>query len=155
MRWRVGSIIALVFGSRLRRMIATALRFGARGGLRDDQLRLHRISGQLHVEWAARAIHPWDRGLPSQRQDELFCDQTIRDTDVAIARLFDRLPEIEAIVVRVVEPHPAGRIILAGTVQRSDMMAIDLPPSPRMRLKLLGVRYNISGSRLEPLNETG
>jgi hypothetical protein len=118
-----------------------------------DTLRLNRFTVRLQLEWRARDIHRWDRDSPPQRQAELFCEQTINDTDVAIFRLFEMLPEIEAIAVRVVEPEAAKCVILSGTVLREDLVRAELQSSPRMRLKLLGVCYRIVGGHLEPLDD--
>ncbi len=137
----------------LRNVIIRALSFNkSRAG--DEVLRLNRLTGRLQLEWQARDIHSWDRDTPPQRQAELFCEQAIRDTDVAIGRLFQMLPEIEAISVRVVEPQDAKTVILSGTVVREDVFGPQLPSSPRMRLKMLGIRYHIVGGHLEPLNDT-
>lgn len=136
----------------LRDVIIRALAFHKSSG-GDDTLRLNRLTGRLELEWQARDIHSWDHDSPPQRQAELFCEQTISDTDVAIVRLFQMLPEVEAIAVRVVEPQGAKRVILSGTVAREDIFGSQLPSSPRMRLKVLGIRYQVVGGHLEPLDE--
>jgi hypothetical protein len=136
----------------LRDLIIRALAFN-KSSASDDTLRLNRLTGRLQLEWQAREIHSCDRDTSLQRQAELFCEQAIRDTDVAIVNLFQVLPEIEAIAVRVVEPHAAKRTILAGTVIREDVFASQLPSSPRMRLKMLGIRYQIVDGHLEALDE--
>ena len=60
-----------------------------------------RLSGHcLQLEWREREIHPWDRDLPPSRQGELFGEQALQDTDAALIRLFQRLPEIEQIEFR-------------------------------------------------------
>jgi hypothetical protein len=42
----------------------------------------------------------------------------------------------------VVEGQPSGRTILAGTVSRDDLTAVTMRhPSARMKLKLMGIRY--------------
>jgi hypothetical protein len=130
----------------IRRALSTP---GATGGA----LHLTRVTGRLHLEWQAREIHAWDRDMPAERQAELFCEQTIGDADAALTTLFRILPEIDAIVVQVVEPWPAGRVILAGTVLRETVLGSSLPSSPRMRLKMYGLRYEIVAGHLEPLDD--
>ena len=120
----------------------------------SSALRVNRLSGQLQVEWAARQIHPWDRDLPPHRQAKMFCNQTITDVDRAVAKLFQTLPEIDAITIRFVEPNNARRVLIAGTVLRKDLSAAGSPSSSRMRLKLLGIRYQTDGERLEALPES-
>jgi hypothetical protein len=145
-------ILRILGGGSLRKVIVRALAF-TKSRVGDDTLRLNRLTGRLQLEWRARDVHPWDRDSGPQRQAELFCEQTISDTDVAIVRLFEMLPEIEAIAVRVVEPQAAKRVILSGTVARADIFGSQLPSSARMRLKMLGIRYHIVDRHLEPLDD--
>jgi hypothetical protein len=99
-----------------------------------------RISVELCVEWWARDVHPWDRDLPVDQQDERFLEQCRRDTVVAVQRIFDRLAEVDEIAIRVVAPHAAGKTILAGTVSRHDVKEVIRHPSPGMSLMLMGIR---------------
>jgi hypothetical protein len=64
--------------------------------------------------------------------------QCRHDTIVAVQRPFDQLMEIDVIEIRVFEPRPSARILLAGTVSRHDVTAVTTPSS-RMQLKLLGI----------------
>jgi hypothetical protein len=143
-----------MFRKGLRRAIDRALALKPRGGVKRDKLRVNWLSGQLQVEWAAREIHPWDRDLPPDRQAKMFCDQTITDVDRAVGKLFQALPEIDAITIRVVEPNNARRVLIAGTVLRKDLSVARSPSSSRMRLKLLGIQYQTDGERLEALPES-
>jgi hypothetical protein len=101
-------------------------------------LTVTRISTELRVEWCARGVHPWDRDLPTHQRDENVLEQCRHDTIVAVQRLFDQLIEIDVIEIRVVEPPPSARILLAGTVSRQDLTAATTRSS-RMRLKLMGI----------------
>ena len=56
------------------------------------------------------------------------------------------------IEVRVLEPRPPNRTILAGTVARRDADAARPLTSPGMRLRLMGVRCRLEGGRLAPLD---
>ena len=94
----------------------------------------------------------WDESLPADRRSELFRDQAFRDTDAAIVRLFQILPDLDTIEVRVLEPRPPNRTILAGTVARRDADAARPLASPGMRLRLMGVRCRLEGGRLAPLD---
>jgi len=111
--------------------------------LGGDTLRLRHVSGQLEVEWQARDVHPWDRSLPVERQAQCFTDQTLNDTDRAITRLFELMPELDAITVRVLAPGSGRRPVLAGTVTRKDLDASPSSSSPRLRLWMLGLQYEI------------
>ena len=102
------------------------------------------------MEWQARAVHPWDRDLPPCRQVEVYFEQAVADTDLAIPRIFQRLPEIDVIEIRVLDTQDPTKIMLAGVVTREDALAPDLPYSPKMRLKMMGIQYaKIIGPGLE------
>jgi len=92
------------------------------------------------MEWRARDVHPLHRDLPTERQAALFREQTLLDTDAAIARSFQLLPDVAAIEIRVLEPHAPERVLLAGTVDRHDALASRSLSSPGMRLNMMGVQ---------------
>jgi hypothetical protein len=102
----------------------------------------------LQLEWHARDLHPWDRDLPAPRQAELFSQQALQDTDAALLRLFQRLPEVEQIEFQVLEPRHVGGVILTGVVDRESALDPEPPPSLRMRLHMLGVRYRMADDHL-------
>jgi len=135
---------------RLRRLVTKALALRPRGFIPKDVLVLTKLSGQLQVEWRARDIHPWDRDQPAARQAEMFGEQALHDTDDAVVRLFQILPEIDAIGLRVLAPRDP-RLMLAGTVSRREAFATRSLSSPGMRPTLLGVRYHVSEGHLDPL----
>lgn len=114
-----------------------------------DVLLLTKLCGQLQVEWQTRGIFPWDRHLPADRQAQLFREQALHDTDAAIVRLFQGLPEIDAIEIRVLEPYAPNRLLLAGTVERHDVIATRSLLSPAMRLKVMGVQYHVKDGQLD------
>jgi hypothetical protein len=144
-RW-LGWLIEVRERRRLLTRVERALRVPPRGGCADDRLILKRMSTQLHVEWCARDVHPWDRDLSVDRRDELFLDQCRQDTIVAVQRMFAYLAEIDVIEIRVVEPQPSARTILAGTVSRHDLTVISRHRSSRMSLNLMGIRHEAAES---------
>lgn len=134
----------------IRSLVNRSLALWPRGGIANDRLLLHKVSGQLQLEWRARAVHPWDRDLPACRQVEVYFEQAVADTDFAIRRIFQRLPEIDVIEIRVLDTQDPTKIMLTGVVTREDALAADLPYSPKMRLKMMGIQYaKIMGSGLE------
>jgi hypothetical protein len=144
----------------VRRVVVRALSLPPRGGVRNDALGLKsfRVSGHcLQLEWRAREIHPWDRDLPASRQAELFSEQALKDTDAAIIRLFQMLPEIEEIKLQVVKPMSFGGVIFTGIVDRGRALAPKAPPSLKQRLIALGVHYKMGGDHLVilPANSWG
>ena len=137
---------------RLRRLVLKALALTPRGFIPRDVLILTKLSGQLQVDWHARNIHPWNRTQPLHRQAELFRDLALNDTDTAVVRIFQTLPEINGLDVRVFAPQATNRLLLAGTVRRRDAIAARSHSSPGMRLKAMGVQYQIKNGHLAPLD---
>jgi hypothetical protein len=80
-----------------------------------------------------------DRDLPLADQAELFSEQALQDTDVALIRLFQGLAEIEQIEFQVLKPDGLGDAILAGVVDRGSVLAPERSHSLRMRLRNLGI----------------
>ena len=137
---------------RFRRMVTKALAVGSRGFIANDVLLLSKLSTQVQVEWRTRDVHPWNRNVPPDQRAELFREQTLHDTDAAIRRFFQLLPDLDAIEIRVLEPHAPNRLILAGAVARRDAMATRSLSSPGMRLKTMGIKFRTNGGHLEPLD---
>ena len=134
----------------IRSLVNGSLALWPRGGVANDRLVLHKVSGQLQLEWHARAVHPWDRDLPTCRRVDAYFEQAVVDTDFAIRRIFQRLPEIDVIEIRVLDTQDPTKIMLAGVVTREDALAPNLSYSPKMRLKMMGIQYaKIMGSGLE------
>jgi hypothetical protein len=146
----VKTLIPSLMRRGIRSLVNRSLALRPRGGIVKDRLILHKLSGQLQLEWHARAVHPWDRDLPSCRQVEAYFEQAVADTDLAIPRIFQRLPEIDVIEIRVLDAQDPTKIMLAGVVTREDALAADLSYSPKMRLKMMGIQYaKIMGPCLE------
>ena len=115
-------------GSQYRRNIETALALNRRGEVRRDGLRLRSAINRLAIEWVARDIHPWDRELQPAAKATLFVEQCFSDTEAAIYRLFDQLPSIDLIDVRVLDPWGEYTII-GGSVLRTELNKIESPVS--------------------------
>ena len=121
---------------RLRNRVTRALTMTPRGGVANDTSLLREMSLSLKVEWYARDLHPWDRDLPIERRAELFTAELMADTVVAIRQIFDRLTEIDAIQIRVLDPNEPHETVLAGTVSRDDLNATRGCPSPARRRRI-------------------
>jgi hypothetical protein len=134
---------------RLHRRVIRALALNKRGEARSDGLSLSHFQNRLQIEWRAREIHPWDRGLPSARITRLFAEQCLNDADAALERLFATLPQIDVIEFKMLDPN-SGASILSGTVTRTESMNVRALSSG-MRLKQLGVTYRLQNWRFEPL----
>jgi len=124
-----------------RHKVNDALALHHRGEARNDGLVLDSVSSRLAISWRARDIHPWDRGLPSYEREIMFAHQTLADTEAAIRRLFERLPHIDVMDVRVLETT-SETMIAEGTIHRSDLKAArPALLSVGMRLREMGMRY--------------
>jgi len=136
-----------------KRGVRRALALHLRGEVRRDGLNLSAATTHLEIEWRAREIHPWDRGLlsPSQRA-KAFVEQALADTEAAIYRLFSALPQVDTITLRARELE-SERLIISGTVLRPEMLVLDQDLSIGMRLRYLGVTYHSAGSLFEALDE--
>jgi hypothetical protein len=128
--------------SRDRKAIQDALDLHRRGEARRDGLTLTQASHYLEIEWRARDVHPWDRACESGEREFLFAEQSIADTDAALSRLFNELPEIDVIEFRVTQPDSDQRI-LAGKVERSGRLPSARGVSARTRLWRQGVTITI------------
>jgi hypothetical protein len=129
--------------------VTGALKLAPRGAVPNDILVVDRFSVQLHVQWFARGVHPWDRDLPSTRQAELFAKQCLEDVDAAIPRLFEQLPEVDVLEIVVLEPGSNIRII-GGTVHRKDLLE-QSGSSVGMRLRTIGINYRRTNLRFEAI----
>lgn len=123
--------------------------------VRLDGLSLLQTSFRLAITWRARGIHPWDGDLAADRKAVRIVEQTFSDTLVALERLFMALPEVDVIDLRVLDADARKHgVLLSGLISRRDFEACRLT-SPAMRLRLLGLNFNLANSRLEPLNPSG
>ncbi|HJU29084.1 MAG TPA: hypothetical protein VJ718_07935 [Candidatus Binataceae bacterium] len=80
----------------------------------------------------------------------MFAEQCLRDVNLAVERLFVFFAEVDVIELKVIDPS-SGAPILVGTVLRSDSDKAR-SPSPGMKLKQLGIRYELNNWRFEPLS---
>ena len=109
------------------RALGDALALQRRGEARPDGISSFSFAIGLTVNWRARDVHPWDLDMPEERKAPRLVDQTLRDTEAAIERIFAAFPEVNTLEVNVFEREPASeQVILAGVVVRSDQaMFID------------------------------
>lgn len=98
------------------------------------------LQHRLQVRWHARDIHPWDRHLSREEKHAAFIEQALKDTEAAIARLFEAVPEVDVIDLSVMQPE-SDVTLLSGEVHRSDFQTARPSPSVRMRLTEIGVNF--------------
>jgi hypothetical protein len=141
-------------GHRYQHDIERALALHMRGEVRSDGLDPINLTTQLLIEWRARDVHPWDRDLLSPaRRAAAFVQQSLADTKAAIHRLFDVLPQVDVIALRVLD-QTSEAVIISGTVSRRAASARDESLSIGMRLLYLGLTYHSAGSLFEPLEDS-
>ena len=135
----------------MRRSIDEALALH-RTEVRPDGLCPENISLRLTISWRARNLHPWDFDLVGERKARKLVEQTFADTVAALERLFTLLPEIDVIDLMVLETDPRKNgILMSGSIARREFENWH-PSSTVMRLKLLGLNYNLVNSLLQPLD---
>jgi hypothetical protein len=134
----------------LRNSIERALAIN-RQQVRPDGLQIATTSFRCAISWRARDVHPWDCDLTGERRALRLMEQTLSDTEAALEGLFATLPEVDEIDMRVLEGG-AGKCgtLMSGSISRGDFEKCH-PASTAMRLRLVGVKYNLIGSRFEPL----
>jgi hypothetical protein len=121
--------------------IVQALALYRRGEVRRDGLTADHVRSRLKIRWRARGIHPRDRYRARDEREALFVEQALTDTEAAVLRLFERLPQVDVIEVSILEPT-SGALIATGTVHRSALNATRPPLlSVGMRLRELGIAY--------------
>ena len=139
--WRaVEVVLRPIEQLRCRRNVRRALALHDRGEARSDGLTLVRVRNRLEIRWRSRDVHPWDAGVAPEGKAQLFQEQLAADTETAIFRLFDFLPQIDRIDLQVLEPA-TDNIVLAGTVHRSALADSRKLRSVGMRLRQLGVSF--------------
>jgi hypothetical protein len=124
--------------------IADALALHRRNEVRSDGLVLKNACNRLEISWEARGVHPWDENLPPLAKETEFAEQALEDTEAAVIRIFERLPEIDVLEIRVVAPQ-TGELLATGTIPRAAIYTEgNNACSVRMRLGELGIRYRIA-----------
>jgi hypothetical protein len=139
------------FGVWLQRQnVYSALALQRRGEVRADGLEVIRLTSRLEVEWWARELHPWDRFASPEKAAFKFVQQTLADTEAAIAGLFDASGLLDVIHLRVLERR-TGSLIIDGVVERS---TVERNPSLSVGMRLVqsGVRFHSFGWGFEPLD---
>jgi hypothetical protein len=134
-----------------REHVLDALALHRRGEARTDDPRLMDLTVRMELRWRAREIHPWDRDLPPSRAARKLAQQTLKDTEAALERLFNACPDVDIIELSVVEPDRDGnRRIMFGTVRRDEFTQWH-PLSTDMRLRLVGLHYRLVDEELQLL----
>jgi len=151
MRTAFKKLIQKSAAARLQRRIKRALALEKRGEARSDGLEMQQACVHLAVSWWAREIHPWDCDASAGERGSQFFQQTLNDTEAAIRRLFEELPQLDVISVKVIDSE-SSETIIAGVVHRSCMIVNHR--SVRMRLIDWGLKFYSDGSQFEASGRT-
>jgi hypothetical protein len=154
MRRIIHSLFAKLGSYRYRRKVRRALDLYLRGEVRRDGLQLTSMCSSLEIEWRARDVHPWDRDSSRDERRAMLVSQTLLDTDAAITRLFDLLPYVDVLQIRVLGAD-SDAPILGGTVTRSSLEEVRYGLSIGMKLREMGITYHSEGLQFEPLPVNG
>jgi hypothetical protein len=100
-------------------------------GGRADGLSLKHLRNRLEIEWQARDIHPWDRGVAPAKAEQLFAEQCLNDVNAAVERLFQTFSEIDIIELKVLDPS-SGAPILTGSVARTEALSAMRMPGVKL-----------------------
>jgi hypothetical protein len=104
-------------------------------------------NGQKKPSWASPPLSRPPRTVSA------FVEQSLADTEAVIDRLFEALPQVNVVSVRVFD-QTSGTVIISGTVSRADVLARDEELSIGMRLRYLGLTYHSAGYLFEALDES-
>jgi hypothetical protein len=80
----------------------------------------------------------------------LFAQQCLADTEAAVSRLFNEVPVLDAIEVKV-RKDQGGPALMLGIVKRSEV-GLCSSQSIAMKLRSLGLRFRLHNLRLEPID---
>jgi hypothetical protein len=149
MFWFVRVFVARLTARMSRFCLHQALTLPPRGGVKNDGLHIENLSQQLCVEWNARGIHPWDLDAAYEAKTVKFVEQFLADTEAAIDRIFQALPQINEIAVTVRKPD-TGEVLAEGTVERVSKEKQVLA-SARMRLLARGMKCYLDETYWEGL----
>jgi hypothetical protein len=91
--------------------------------------------------------------LRRARAERSFAGQCLDDTGAAIGRLFEAMLDLDILEIRVLR-EACGPPLLAGVVNRDQVRPVTNPASG-MKLKTLGIRFQIVNWQLEPRSAPG
>lgn len=120
------------------------LRFGRLSRAPLKMIRLEISPEGVECDYLARAIDPWDVGLPGRVVQRHFSLQVLRDAIDLRALLFQAIPDIDDARLRIYrEVEPGQReLIVVGSTHRNDHGSFGLH-SLAMRAKVLGFRFRM------------
>jgi hypothetical protein len=142
--------------SQFLRGLRVQMRFGKLSRAPLRLVRLQILDSGAECDWMARSPDPWDADLSRSIQQRHASLQALRDAIDVRALLFNLMPEMETLFLRVYRKSPDGEreLIIEGFAQRNDHAARNVH-SLVMRAKILGFRFAVEGNALSSICATG
>lgn len=132
------------------------MRFGELSRAPLRLVRLHMLDTTVECDWLARSPDPWDADLSRSVQQRHASLQALRDAIDVRTLLFELMPEMESVFLRVYRKSSDDEreLIIEGFAQRNDHAARDVH-SLVMRAKILGFRFDLEGNALRGIPASG
>ena len=134
------------------RTIRRRLRFGEFSRAPIQIMRLELRGDFAECDWMTRPPDAWDSKIPLAARNENTSRQALADAMTLRHLLLGELPHIRGAALRAFRPSEFGTpdMIIAGTILREDPYLLRIP-SPVMRAKLCGFRFELENGFLKPL----
>jgi len=128
------------------------LRFGEFSRAPIQIMRLQLRGDFAECDWMTRPPDVWDSEVPLSARNESTSRQALADAMALRHLLLGELPHIRSAALRAFRPSEFGTpdVIIAGTILREDPYLLKIP-SPVMRAKLCGFRFDLENGFLKPL----
>jgi hypothetical protein len=151
-----GLVKQLFKASQFIRGLRVQMRFGELSRAPLRLVRFQMLDSVVECDWLARLPDPWDADLSRNVQQRHASLQTLRDAIDVRALLFNLMPQMETVYLRVYRKSSdyERELIIEGCAQRNDHAARDVH-SLVMRAKILGFRFDIEGNALRSIPTAG
>ena len=151
-----GLVKQLFKASQFLRGLRVQMRFGELSRAPLRLVRLQMLDTVVECDWQARSPDPWDADLSRSVQQRHASLQALRDAIDVRALLFDLMPQMETVHLRVYRKSSdyERELIIEGWAQRNDHAARNVH-SLVMRAKILGFRFDLEGNALRRIPATG
>jgi hypothetical protein len=134
------------------RAMRRRLRFGEFSRAPIQIMRLELRGDFAECDWMARPPDLWDSKIPLSARNESSSQQALADAMALRHLLLGELQHIRSAALRAFRPSELGTpdVIIAGTILREEPYLFRIP-SPVMRAKLCGFRFELENGFLKPL----
>jgi hypothetical protein len=129
--------------------IRIQMRFGELSRLPIRVRRIEISEDCAECDWIMRPPDPWDRWLPTRRQQEQLTEQALLDALKIRELVFRGFPQVQRAGLRMYREHAgaADELMMIGDVERETHRFREVA-SLVMRAKLYGFRFSLTGGVL-------